>query len=55
MTAWFKGLLEKLNTFPTIRRQVRAWLETGVMDGKQLLAKRAQRWRFTGSKPQDAS
>lgn len=31
-----KVLLEKLNTFPTIRRQVRAWLQAGVMDGKQL-------------------
>ncbi len=29
-------LLNKLNTFPTIRRQVRAWLKAGVMDGKQL-------------------
>mgnify|MGYP000196787747 CR=1 FL=1 len=29
-------LLKKLNTFPTIRRQVRAWLKAGVMDGKQL-------------------
>lgn len=29
-------LLIKLNTFPTIRRQVRAWLKAGVMDGKQL-------------------
>jgi RNA-directed DNA polymerase len=29
-------LLRKLNTFPTIRRQVRAWLKAGVMDGKQL-------------------
>lgn len=28
-----KALLEKLNTFPTIRRQVRAWLKAGVMDG----------------------
>ena len=27
-----KALLEKLNTFPTIRRQVRAWLKAGVMD-----------------------
>ena len=27
-----RALLEKLNTFPTIRRQVRAWLEAGVMD-----------------------
>ncbi|EAW33662.1 group II intron reverse transcriptase/maturase [Lyngbya sp. PCC 8106] len=29
-------LIRKLNTFPTIRRQVRAWLKAGVMDGKQL-------------------
>src|SRR5919199_23164 len=29
-------LLNKLNTFPTIRRQIRAWLKAGVMDGKQL-------------------
>ncbi|GAA6614235.1 group II intron reverse transcriptase/maturase [Scytonema sp. NUACC26] len=31
-----KALLEKLNTFPTIRRQIRAWLQAGVMDGGQL-------------------
>ncbi len=31
-----EALLNKLNTFPTIRRQIRAWLESGVMDGKQL-------------------
>lgn len=31
-----ENLLIKLNTFPTIRRQVRAWLKAGVMDGKQL-------------------
>ncbi|HEY9823256.1 MAG TPA: group II intron reverse transcriptase/maturase [Candidatus Sericytochromatia bacterium] len=31
-----EALLRKLNTFPTIRRQVRAWLKSGVMDGKQL-------------------
>ncbi len=31
-----EALLIKLNTFPTIRRQVRAWLKAGVMDGKQL-------------------
>ncbi|MFS0517729.1 group II intron reverse transcriptase [Nostoc sp. UIC 10607] len=31
-----EALLTKLNTFPTIRRQVRAWLKAGVMDGKQL-------------------
>jgi RNA-directed DNA polymerase len=29
-------LLEKLNTFPTLRRQIRAWLKAGVMDGKKL-------------------
>jgi RNA-directed DNA polymerase len=29
-------LLRKLNTFPTIRRQVRAWLKAGVMNGKEL-------------------
>ncbi len=31
-----EALLRKLNTYPTIRRQVRAWLKAGVMDGKQL-------------------
>ena len=31
-----EALLKKLNTFPTIRRPVRAWLKAGVMDGKQL-------------------
>ncbi len=31
-----EALLLKLNTFPTLRRQVRAWLKAGVMDGKQL-------------------
>ena len=29
-------LLEKLKTFPTLRRQIRSWLKAGVMDGKQL-------------------
>lgn len=29
-------LLRKLNTFPTLRRQVKSWLKSGVMDGKQL-------------------
>ena len=29
-------LLEKLNTYPTLRRQIRAWLKAGVMDGKDL-------------------
>ncbi|HEY9614826.1 MAG TPA: reverse transcriptase domain-containing protein [Allocoleopsis sp.] len=31
-----EALLRKLNTFPTIRRQIRAWLKAGVLDGKQL-------------------
>ncbi|MBW4480140.1 MAG: group II intron reverse transcriptase/maturase [Tolypothrix brevis GSE-NOS-MK-07-07A] len=31
-----EALLRKLNTFPTIRRQIRAWLEAGVMDGKYM-------------------
>ena len=31
-----KRLLEKLNTFPTLRRQIRAWLKAGVMDAKEL-------------------
>jgi len=31
-----KALLNKLNTFPTAHRQVRAWLKAGVMDSKQL-------------------
>jgi RNA-directed DNA polymerase len=31
-----EALLRKLNTFPTIRRQIRAWLKAGVMDDKQL-------------------
>ncbi len=31
-----EALLIKLNTSPTIRRQVRAWLKAGVMDGGQL-------------------
>src|SRR5919202_1158366 len=30
-----KALLNKLNTFPTIRRQKRAWLKAGVMDNMQ--------------------
>lgn len=30
-----KALLEKLNTSPTIRRQIRTWLKSGVMDDKQ--------------------
>jgi len=31
-----EALLDKLNTFPTVRRQIRAWLKAGVMDNKQL-------------------
>ena len=31
-----EALLRKINTFPTIRRQIRAWLKAGVMDDKQL-------------------
>lgn len=30
-----KVLLDKINTFPTIRRQIRAWLQAGVMDKLQ--------------------
>lgn len=30
-----KALLDKINTFPTIRRQIRAWLQAGVMDKLQ--------------------
>ena len=29
-------LLEKLNTYPTLRKQIRAWLKAGVMDGLEL-------------------
>jgi RNA-directed DNA polymerase len=32
------ALLQKLNTFPTMRRQIRGWLKAGVMDGKQLFS-----------------
>jgi len=31
-----RELLRKLNTFPTLRRQIKAWLKSGVIDGKQL-------------------
>jgi RNA-directed DNA polymerase len=31
-----EALLKKLNTFPLLRRQIRAWLRAGVMDGQQL-------------------
>ena len=30
------ALLNKLNTSPQIRRQIKAWLKSGVMDGQQL-------------------
>lgn len=29
-------LLHKLNTFPTMRRQIKSWLKAGVMDGLEL-------------------
>jgi len=31
-----RELLKKLNTYPTLRRQIKAWLKSGVMDGKTL-------------------
>ncbi|WP_413161139.1 group II intron reverse transcriptase/maturase [Capilliphycus salinus ALCB114379] len=31
-----KRLLEKLKTFPTMRRQIKAWLKAGVMEGFEL-------------------
>jgi len=31
-----RKLLNKLNTFPTMRRQIKSWLKAGVMDGKEL-------------------
>ncbi|MDJ0903909.1 MAG: group II intron reverse transcriptase/maturase [Xenococcus sp. MO_188.B8] len=31
-----KQLLKKLNTFPTLRRQIRAWLNAGVVDNGKL-------------------
>jgi RNA-directed DNA polymerase len=30
------ALLQKLNTFPALRRQIKAWLKAGVMDGGRL-------------------
>ena len=30
------SILKKLNTYPTLRKQIRAWLKAGVMDGKEL-------------------
>ena len=35
------ALLDKLNTSPTIRRQIRAWLKAGVMEGEQLFETKA--------------
>ncbi len=32
----YEQLLKKLNTYPTLRRQIRAWLKAGVMDGQEL-------------------
>jgi RNA-directed DNA polymerase len=32
-----QALLLKLNTSPTIRRQIRAWLKAGVIDGKRMV------------------
>ena len=31
-----QALLEKLNTFPKLRRQIKAWLKSGVMNSKTL-------------------
>jgi len=31
-----KALLDKLNTFPLMRRQIKAWLKAGVMEGETL-------------------
>ena len=33
-----KRLLGKLNTYPTLHRQVKAWLKSGVMDDKKLFS-----------------
>lgn len=30
------ALLNKINTFPSMRRQIKSWLKAGVMEGKQL-------------------
>jgi len=30
------ALLQKINTYPALRRQIKAWLKAGVMDGGQL-------------------
>ncbi|MHC5823725.1 MAG: reverse transcriptase domain-containing protein, partial [Nostoc sp.] len=48
-----EALLRKLNTFPTIRRQIRAWLKAGVMDEGQLfstsVSEAGARTRATGT------
>ncbi|WP_366933377.1 reverse transcriptase/maturase family protein [Nostoc sp. NMS7] len=48
-----EALLKKLNTSPTIRRQIRAWLKAGVMDGKQMfptsVSEAGARTRATGT------
>ena len=48
-----EALLRKLNTSPTIRRQIRAWLKAGVMDGGQLfptsVSEAGARTRATGT------
>src|SRR4028118_1047544 len=31
-----RKLLHKLNTFPTMRRQIKSWLKAGMMDGNEL-------------------
>ncbi len=31
-----KVLIEKLNTFPAMKRQIKAWLTSGIQDGKEL-------------------
>jgi len=31
-----EALLRKINTFPTLRQQIKAWLKSGVIDGKSL-------------------
>lgn len=33
---YHQKLLAKLNTYPTLRREIKAWLKSGVMDGKEL-------------------
>jgi RNA-directed DNA polymerase len=34
-------LLEKLKTFPSLGRQIKAWLTAGMMDGSELFANQA--------------